>query len=45
MQEVATCISTQAGITTNLRETASDLNYSAVQLNGLVSKFKLRENK
>lgn len=44
MQEVAVSVSTQTDTITNLSVTASSLNRSAEQLNGLVSKFKLREN-
>ena len=44
MQEVAASISTQTDTITGLSATALDLNESAKQLNGLVSKFKFQEN-
>ncbi len=43
MQEMAASVARQSDTITGLSTTASDLNESAEQLNGLVSKFKLRE--
>jgi len=44
MQEVASSISAQTETISGLSSTALDLNESAKQLNGLVSKFKFQES-